>query len=529
MRNLQLIHHQEISLVEALIANNDEVVSCTSTDSDVLFGLSKNGILFQVDIKEGAIVKTVNLGDIDGITPQAEMIDIQYVAELESLIIISQFDIITFNISNDTSEITASIEEGINAMSWSPDQEIVIFSTGNGNLLTMSKHFETLTEAPSDLIPTKSNTSTNTAVKQQAKLTEEVSSRFINRPLPVEISWRNDGQYFVLNSMDPSDGKRWLRVWERNGNLVSKSEPIDGLLGNVVHYRPDGSIIGTHQYHPGKKETTIAFFERNGLQHYDFVLEKGMSDIYSLQWNSTSDVLCVTFKSASRENTVLVQLWYRGNYHWYLKQEYSFNESEQAPTHITWDSESAYRLHIFCKNANYYCYDLCWDHNMSHGMTSENPCFMAVINGLKLNLTPLRYAVIPPPMCAESITFDLPINCVSFSDSSRCLAQLSDGSFHLYQFSTSNKPPKFGLPPSKLGSIKPLSNNPVRLLTMINENTFCFVPLTIPGKSDALVICTINEDFTCETREVSYPESILRIAYHSYTGNLFIRRIWCSL
>jgi len=451
------------------------------------------------------------------------MIDIQYVAELESLIIISQFDIITYNITNDSSEITASIEEGIYAMSWSPDQEIVIFATGTGNLLTMSKHFETLTEAPSDLIPTTTNRSTNaTTNKQPAKLSEEVSSRFINKDLPVNISWRNDGQYFVVNSKDSSDGRRWLRVWERNGNLVSKSEPVDGVLGTALHYRPDGSIIATHQYHPGKKETSISFFERNGLQHYDFVLEKGMSDVYSIEWNTSSDVLCVTFKPATRENIVSVQLWYRGNYHWYLKQEYLFNESNEAPTLVSWDSESSYRLHIFCKNGSYYCHDLCWDHDISPGINSDNPCVVGVINGNKVNLTPLRYAVVPPPMCAESISFDSAVNIVSFNASHRCLVLLSDGSLHLFQFSHNNKPPKFGLPPSKLATLKPVGTS-IRLLTFVNDDTFCYVPLSAPGKSDSLFICTIKDDFSYDVKEVTYPERIIRIAYHGYTGHLFVQ------
>lgn len=524
MRNLKPVHHQLLPFCTSSF--RDEVVSCTSTDTDTIFGITREGILFELDVQSGTIKRTFNINEnVEGVTPDAKMMDIQYVAELESLIIISQFDIITFNISTDMCEVTASIEEGILAMSWSPDQEIVIFATGNGNILTMSKHFETLTEAPSDLIPTKTNTSTNTAgttPKQPAKLTEEVSARFLNRQSPVNISWRNDGQYFVVNTMDSSDGKRWLRVWERNGNLVSKSEPVDGLLGQVVHYRPDGSIIGTHQYHAGKKETSISFFERNGLQHYDFLLEKGMSDVYSLEWNTSSDVLCVSFKPALRENVVVVQLWYRENYHWYLKQEYTFNEEKQAPTYVAWDIESSYRLHIFCKDGSYICYDLCWDHDMTSGMTNENPCVMAVIDGNKVNLTPLRYAVVPPPMCSDSISFDLPVNSVTFGGSQRCLVLLSDNSLHMFEFSHNNKPPKFGLPPKKVGILQHTPNTSIRLLTMINRETFCYVLQSIPGKTDSLIICSIKEDLSVDVREVSYPESIIRVSYHDYSGNLFV-------
>ncbi|KAL9647016.1 hypothetical protein ABK040_013870 [Willaertia magna] len=514
MRNLHLLHQHKITL-DNLLKENDEVVASTCIDNETLFGITKNGFLFE--ISQGSIQRTINLNEIEGITPNTEMLDIQYVVELESLIIISQIDIITYNLSNDHSEITASIEEGIYAMSWSPDQEIVLFATGNGNLLVMSKHFENLAESPIDSIPTTLNIST-VGIKNQKPLPEDVQERFINKKLPVHISWRSDGQYFVVNSMD-EDGKRWLRVWERNGNLISKSEQLDGVLGNVVHYRPDGSIIGTHYYHPGKKETFVLFFERNGLQHYDFLLEKGMSDVYSLEWNNSSDVLCVTFKS-SITNNYHVQLWYRGNYHWYLKQEYIFNENEK-PTSVLWDSELSYRLHVYCRDGTYIKYDLCWDHDISKGYTSENPCLTAVINGKSLNLTPLRYAVVPPPLCSDALVFDSAVNSVSFDNSNRFLVQLSDGSIHLFKYNLSTKPPKFGLPPEKIGTIKLENNESRRLITLINENTFCYVPFTLKGSS--LCICNIKEDFSCNVTEVSYPEEIIRVEYHSYTGNLFVQ------
>ncbi|KAG2373268.1 hypothetical protein C9374_012257, partial [Naegleria lovaniensis] len=116
MRNLKPVHHQVCTL-PFCTSSHDEVVSCTSTDTDTIFGITREGILFELDVKLGTIKRTFNINEnVEGVTPDAKMMEIQYVAELESLIIISQFDIITFNISTDMCEVTASIEEGILAM-----------------------------------------------------------------------------------------------------------------------------------------------------------------------------------------------------------------------------------------------------------------------------------------------------------------------------------------------------------------------------------------------------------------------------
>ncbi|EDO37252.1 predicted protein [Nematostella vectensis] len=43
------------------------------------------------------------------------------------------------------------------------------------------------------------------------------------------ISWRGDGQYFVVSAIEPATGARKLRVWSREGVLMTSSEEVDGL------------------------------------------------------------------------------------------------------------------------------------------------------------------------------------------------------------------------------------------------------------------------------------------------------------
>ena len=50
------------------------------------------------------------------------------------------------------------------------------------------------------------------------------------------ISWREDGEYFVCSSIDPTSGARQLRIWSRDCILHSTSEAMDGLE-QALHWR----------------------------------------------------------------------------------------------------------------------------------------------------------------------------------------------------------------------------------------------------------------------------------------------------
>ena len=47
-------------------------------------------------------------------------------------------------------------------------------------------------------------------------------------------------------------------------------------------------------------------------------------------------------------------------------------------------------------------------HSVSHLGTA------AVIDGRQLQITPLRHCVVPPPLCAVTASFPLPVQCVAF-------------------------------------------------------------------------------------------------------------------
>lgn len=420
-------------------------------------------------------------------------------------------------------------------MSWSPDQELVVFATGANTLLTMTKEFEVLVENALDTKPIKQITSANPVSAVSSKNQQGGATSVMIESQTVLISWRGDGQMYAVSSVDQSSGDDdndnsnvWIRVWQRDGIIFSKSEPMPGLLQSL-HYRPDGSIVASHQYLANQNKTNIVFFERNGLQHYDFLLEQGQSNVKCVQWNLTSDVLMVHFTPAASSNKDVIQLWFRNNYHWYLKQELSFSNENIQPRLVTWDSELPMRLHVFTSDGNYDRYDYAWNHDSPSVLAKNNVCSMAVIDGKEVRFTPLRYALVPPPMAAASISCSQNVNRVSFFGIDSMFVQLSDGSIDVYELGSDPRPPKFGLPPKKLGSLQTTTDDQsvirkLRLITQVSHDTFYGVLPSDSSHPDTLLRVQYSRDnlTVANIEEIPYPEKIMQIVYHDATSKLFV-------
>lgn len=247
-------------------------------------------------------------------------------------------------------EIVGSVDAGISAAAWSPDEELLAITTQAGTLLLMSREIENI--ASITLAPEDVNVSSHVSVGWGKKETqfkgkraralqdptvpevvdEGVLSQFDDRS--VTISWRGDGAYFAVNSVE-QERRRMIRVYSREGQLDSVSEPVDGLEG-ALSWRPSGNLIAGIRHTAHGMETV--FFERNGLRHGQFDLRftseqlQSLSTPLALKWNSDSTVLAVSYPDK-------VQLWTMSNYHYYLKQELVFPETSSTTVRCSWDQE----------------------------------------------------------------------------------------------------------------------------------------------------------------------------------------------
>lgn len=245
-------------------------------------------------------------------------------------------------------EIVGSIDAGITAARWSPDEELLIISTGADTLVFMSRSFDAIAEATmaSEDLQASKHVSVGWGKKEtqfQGKgakalrdptIPEKVDQGVLSHKDDgrTTISWRGDGAYVAINSI-VSDSRRAVRVYTREGVLDSVSEPVDGLEGSLS-WRPAGNLMAAIQRFADHVD--VIFFERNGLRHGQFTLRapEALTDRISLEWNSDSTVLAVVLM-----NTVL--LWTMGNYHWYLKQEIRLSPSIPR---VAWHPEKPLRL-----------------------------------------------------------------------------------------------------------------------------------------------------------------------------------------
>ena len=123
-------------------------------------------------------------------------------------------------------------------------------------------------------------------------------------------------------------------------------------LLSLSSIRPSGNLLAGLQLKPHRND--VVFFELNGLQHGEFPFQAMPTDlqVMELLWSCDSSVLCAwCVRVEGGEETV--QLWTVGNYHWYLKQEIHFADSEAGSNGkfttlvgLLWDPMTPLKLHL---------------------------------------------------------------------------------------------------------------------------------------------------------------------------------------
>lgn len=257
----------------------------------------------------------------------------------------------------DKIEIVGSVDVGITAAAWSPDEELLALTTRARTFLYMTREFENVAEIT--FTPDDMRASQHVSVGWGKKETQFQGKRAkaLRDPTVPEkidegklssyddasttISWRGDGSYVAVNSVETGI-RRVIRVYSREGTLDSVSEPVDGLEG-ALSWRPYGNLIAGIQRLDDRID--VVFFERNGLRHGQFSLRLTEAERQSwasqihLAWNIDSTVLAVRFKDR-------VQFWTVGNYHYYLKQEIPIVVDPEYPFPFSfeWHQEKALRV-----------------------------------------------------------------------------------------------------------------------------------------------------------------------------------------
>lgn len=316
----------------------------------------------------------------------------------------------------DRIEIVGSVDVGISAAAWSPEQELLAIVTRSNTFLFMTKDFDSVNETTFRAEDTHASKHVSVGWGKKETQFQGKRAKALRDPTMPEhvdegklspsddhrttISWRGDGAFVAVNSL-VSGNRRLIRIFTREGVLDSASEPVDGLEG-ALSWRPAGNLMASVQRKVDSVD--VVFFERNGLRHGQFSLRLSPEDMdtwarsIQLAWNSDSTVLAVNY--ADR-----IQLWTMGNYHYYLKQELILGERNLSFSTLQWHPERSLCLSL---QEESYISSLEYAFNLNGGSTVQphDNGTSAVIDGKILKLTPLKLAGVPPPMALSEVEVD---------------------------------------------------------------------------------------------------------------------------
>jgi len=393
------------------------------------------------------------LPDIDS----DQILCIQHFADTATIcLVLAGGDILTIRENplpgEDLVEIVGSVDCGLTAAAWSPDEELLALATRANTFLFMTRDFENVSSAEFRAEDAGLSRGVDVGWGKRETQFKGKRARSLRDPTVPEtvdqgrlsdrddgsamISWRGDGAFVAVNCVEQGK-RRMIRVFSRDGVLESVSEPVDGLEG-ALSWRPAGNLIAGTQRFEDRED--VVFFERNGLRHGHFSLrltkeELGMyGNSILLCWNIDSTVLAVCLQDRA-------QLWTMGNYHYYLKQEiFAAQEGVTVGSaELVWHPEKALRLALLERHrisrADY-------AFTVANGPLSppHDHGTVAVVDGRVLKLTPFRSANVPPPMALHDIDVKGNIVDVVFNSTGTRIAVIGPINLSIYDWNLSAKP-----------------------------------------------------------------------------------------
>uniref|UniRef100_A0A8D0CXI8 Elongator complex protein 1 n=1 Tax=Sander lucioperca TaxID=283035 RepID=A0A8D0CXI8_SANLU len=450
MRNLKLLKSLRSSELQG--PGSPQCLAVRADTGSLL--VASHYSITEYDPRTGQVVSEASL-TAEGFLPEdgsGMVVGLQDLAELESACLgTAGGDVVLFNFNTCQLECVGSVDSGLTSMTWSPDEELVVLTTGQETIIMMTKDFEPITEVgihqddfgEGKFITVgwgKKETQFHGSEGKQAaqRKTQEVQPAAAWDDRTPRVTWRGDGQLFAVSAVCLQTGARKVRVWNREGVLQATSEPINGLE-QALCWKPSGNLIAITQRHPNKH--SVVFMEKNGLLHGDFTLpfSKDQAKVRSAKPDSRTVLEIYNephhLKSARAPSTV--QLWVVGNYHWYLKQSLDFSrDSQKAPVCVCWDPERPLRLHVVTRSWISVTYDWGWTTGRSPGLDATDNANVAVIDGDKILVTNFRQCVVPPPMCSFELQLTSPVNQVTFlcqpQRTNQLAALTSDGQISVY-------------------------------------------------------------------------------------------------
>lgn len=461
----------------------------------------------------------------------------------ELIFVFESGDIITANYADNINgndidltivEVVGSIDVGILCSAWSPDEETLALLTKERNVVLLSRTFDPIAEIKQDSEDLEMTTQVSLgwgkketqfrgtgARKSEARqrlalkhagLNIDSDTAVLHDPTVKEmeygimtehdhrdsasISWRGDCKYFGVNDVDISPKedhtrRRVVRVYTRDGKLVSSSEPIDGLEGDNLSWKPQGANLACTQRvkeadpDDGSihEHLNVVFLEKNGLRHgeFDTRIPEGQV-INQIVWSSGSEALALRYNDR-------VQIWTTKNYHWYLKQEIFPADShvQSSVSFVKFHPEKPFRLMVGTQTG---VTIIDMDYCLTNGPTAApyDIGMMLVADGTTCMMTPLAKAHVPPPISFREVEVGEPIIDMAASQSNENIAIVTNENLYIAHVSFAGK---------VVSSIEIVSH--------VSKDLFCIKgqprQICFSGNDKVCVVCDTFAPSSCQLSE----------------------------
>lgn len=84
-------------------------------------------------------------------------------------------------------------------------------------------------------------------------------------------------------------------------------------------------------------------------------------------------------KVFKKNKQIFLELWYRSNYHWYLKT--TFNFGNNSIVGMNWNSEQFMCLNVLESRGKFYQFSFIWEYQISERLDVSNLSIVSVIDG----------------------------------------------------------------------------------------------------------------------------------------------------
>jgi elongator complex protein 1 len=306
--------------------------------------------------------------------------------------------IVTVRTTTGAIQLVGEFENGIHAAAWSPDGQVLVLVT-SAAAVSMSDNDDNNNNKPA-AAASETKTTVLLSMNSDFEVLAEVCMETHLPDAPVFVTWKQDSALVAVSSVDAASDAhhRKLRLYQRDSLLLHALGRTEDGSGKLVPHVQDSPLAWSHSLlacaqRIGSK-LHVAFLEPNGLRHGQFWLRAATtSNIHGLEWNAASDLLAVLLRDTATAGNK-VQLWHRSNYHWYLKKEFHFATKVMA---IKFHGD--YVFSVLLDSRCWREYQVRWESSL----VDMNSCTAFVIDGCKLNATPLDHALLPPPMYASYV------------------------------------------------------------------------------------------------------------------------------